>query len=180
MQLIKRPFALLSLLFLSSVVLADFPIVDDDAEGRNLRLAWNIDMDGGVDGDEWNGFEVGFGTEVYPLDQMIVTYSYENRADEENHQFLIGIEEYYPVSEQIKPYGVVGLGYRRNDPGTPTGTRGDGWFAKIGAGLIFELSSTLSVYGELAYLASDDQLWQDGVDYASHNVTALLGVRFSY
>ena len=178
MQLFTRPLAFLSLLLFSSTLLADFPIVDDDAEGRNIRLAWNIDMDGGVDGDEASGFEVGFGTEVYPLDQMIVTYTYENRASEENHQFMIGIEEYYPITEQIKPYGVAGFGYRRIDPSATT--RGDGWFGKLGAGVIVEMTSSFSLYGELAYLVGEDQLWRDGADYASHNVSALLGVRFSY
>lgn len=175
-----RVIALFSLLLFASTAQADLPIVDDDGEGKNIRFAWNIDMDGGVSGDEYNGFEIGFGSIVYPLDQMVATYSYENRADEQNHQFLIGIEEYYPVTEQLKPYGIVGLGYRRNDPSTPSGTRGDGWFVKIGAGIILEMTETFSLYGELAYFGSDDQLWQDGVDYASHNVSALLGVRFSY
>jgi hypothetical protein len=167
----------LSLLF---PVHADLPVVDDDPVFPNLRFAWNLDLDGGVDGDEWNGFEVAYGSQVYPLDQMLVSYAHANRGNNASHDVMLAFEEYYALSPSLVPYGIAGIGFRFVDhaEGEPGDSRG--WFAKVGGGLILKTSESFSVFGEIAYHGSDRDLWKDSGDADSQNWVGLLGVRLHY
>ena len=179
MKFVPTSLLVLAGLFITQIH-AELPVVNSDAEGRNLRLAWNLDADGGVNGDEWNGFEVAFGAEVYPLDQMLISYAHANRDSNASHDIMLAIEEYYPLSETVVPYGIAGFGYRfidlaEGEPGDSTG-----WFAKVGGGLMVHVSEPFSLFGELTYHASDRDIWQDDDDADSQNVVALLGVRYHY
>jgi len=159
---------------------AQMPVANTDPVNPNIRVAWNLDADGGVDGDEWRGFEVAMGSEVYPLDQMLVSYAHANRASNASHDVMMAIEDFFPVSETVVPYGIAGIGFRFID--YAEGEVGDsrGWFAKVGAGLMVHVSEPFSVFGELSYHVSDRDLWQDDDDADSQNVVALLGVRYHY
>lgn len=173
--------SLIALAFLSPFSLrAELPVVDDSPEAPNLRLAWKLDADGGVSGDEWNGFEVAYGSKVYPLDQMLISYSFASRDNTDSHDIVLALEEYYPLSKNIVPYGIAGVGIRFID--IPDEESGDtrGWFGKLGAGLMVRGTDHFSLFGELSYHVGDRELWQDDDGADSQNVVALLGVRYHY
>jgi hypothetical protein len=174
-------FTLLALAFTSLQIQAQLPVSNNlDPIEPNFRLALNVDADGGVDGDELNGFEIAHASKIYPLDQMVISYAHANRSNNASHDVMIAIEDHFPLSETIVPYGIAGLGYRWIDHAAGEPGDSTGWVGKIGLGVIVKTSDTLSVYAELAYHASDRDLWADSEDADSQNVVALVGVRFFY
>lgn len=150
-------------------------------EGENVRLAWAIDVDGGTNGDDFSGVEVAYASEIYPLDQMGISFAYANPDGTSMHTVMLFLEEFYPITASFKFYGVAGLGYMWTD--FAAGVDGDstGWVGKIGGGAILDLTESFDLYAELAYLASDRDLWLDGENAVdSENWGALLGFRFKY
>lgn len=151
-------------------------------EGQNVRLAWAIDADGGTNGDDFSGFEVAYASKIYPLDQMGISYAYNNPDGSLMHTFMLFIEEFYPITAGFKFYGVAGIGYMQTDFANGF-NNGDstGWVGKLGAGGVYDLNESFDLYAEFAYLASDRNLWLDGDNAtASENWSALLGFRFKY
>ncbi|MGA0368803.1 MAG: hypothetical protein ACO3N7_05070 [Kiritimatiellia bacterium] len=149
--------------------------------GENVRLAWAIDADGGVNGDEFKGFEVAYASEIYPLDQMLISFTNSNPEGNSQQTVMLAVEEYYPIAESFKFYGVAGLGYMWTDFSAESGGDSTGWVGKIGGGGILTLSEALDLYAEIAYYGSDRNLWLDGPNAVdSQNWGALLGLRFKY
>lgn len=146
----------------------------------NIRVALDADANGGTNGDDFSGFEVGYASEIYPLDQMVISYGYGNPDDNAYHRILYSLEEFYPLTETFKLYGVAGLGYMWTDFSDSYGDS-NGWYGKIGGGAIMTLNDSFDLYAELAYLASNHDIWMDGDNGAtSENWNALLGFRFKY
>ncbi|MDF3128701.1 hypothetical protein P0Y35_05785 [Kiritimatiellaeota bacterium B1221] len=177
-------FRTLSLLFLITPPLltrAQNVFENHPPVGQNVRLAWAIDADDGVDDGQYSGFEFAYASQIYPLDQMIISYSFASPNDSSKHAVGLSLEEFYPLAENFKLYGVAGFGYMWTD--FAEGEIGDstGWFGKFGGGAIFVLNDAFDLYAELAYFASDRDLWYDGDNaVASTNLNALLGFRFKY
>lgn len=150
-------------------------------EGENVRLAWAIDADGGTNGDDFSGFEVAYASEMYPLDQMGISYAYANPDGSAMHTLMLFLEEFYPITESFKFYGVAGVGYMWTDYANGVSGDSTGWVGKLGAGMVYDLTDAFDLYAELAYLASDRDLWLDGDNAVdSENWNALLGFRFKY
>lgn len=177
MQFLSRLTTLVFLAGATSTLRAQ-PLYTDRPRDQNVRLAWQIDADGGVDGDEWAGFELAYAAKVYPLDQMILSYGQKNPDGVESHSVMLSIEELYPLSESVVPYGVAGLGYMWSDFDGTAGNE-NGWYGKVGGGLLINLCEAAGVYGEISYQGGAD-LWLDDDGTVSHNWVALLGVRFKY
>jgi hypothetical protein len=156
-------------------------LIHDDPEDENVRLAWSLDADGGVDNGRYEGFEVAYASKIYPLDQMVISYGYSHPDGNSMHSVLLSVEEYYPVAETFKLYGVAGLGYLWTD--FASGVSGDstGWFGKLGVGGVLDLNDSFDLYAEISFQASDRDLWLDGSNAVdSTNANALLGFRFKY
>lgn len=153
----------------------------DNPDGENVRFAWAIDANDGVEDGQFEGFEVAYASKIYPLDQMVISYGYSNPDNNAMHSVLLAIEEYYPIAEVFKLYGVAGVGYIwKENPTSGSGNR-DGFLLKIGLGGIYELNDAFDIYAELAYLGSDSHIWQDGPnEISTGNVKALIGFRFKY
>jgi opacity protein-like surface antigen len=150
-------------------------------KGENVRLAFAIDADGGVNGDEWKGIEVAYASKIYPLDQLLISYAHHDRDGNFKDTVMVAIEEYYPLTELLSPYGVAGIGYMWSDLKDGVSADKNSVFGKLGAGLVFKFNHSVHLYGEFAYVASDKNLWLDGRDSAkSNNWQALLGFRFNY
>ena len=148
---------------------------------QNVRLAWALDADDGVDNGEFSGFEFAYASKIYPLDQMIISYSFASPNDSSMHSVGLSIEEFYPLAEAFKLYGVAGFGYMWTDFAASEVGDSTGWFGKLGGGAIYVLNDSFDLYAELAYYASDRDLWYNGANAAaSTNLNALLGFRFKY
>lgn len=179
MKLLKRTALLL--LTTPFILNAQSLLEQHSPEGQNVRLAWAVDADGGVDDGEYEGFEVAYASEIYPLDQMVISYGYSNPDGNSMHSVLLSVEEFYPIANKFKLYGVAGFGYIWTDYAAGVSGDSTGWFGKIGLGGIFELNDRFDLYAEIAYLASDRDLWLDGSDAVdSTNANALLGFRLKY
>jgi len=148
-------------------------------DAQNVRVSWLGDLDGGTD-DEWAGFQFAYASEIYPLDQMVISYSHTSPDGAAHHGVMLAVEEEYPISEHIVPYGVAGIGYMWTD--FDEGVVGDstGWYGKIGGGLLVKLCEAAGVYAEVTYQASDRDLWLDDDEADSQNIVGMLGVRFYY
>jgi hypothetical protein len=159
------------------------PIIRDElqAQGQNVRAGILYDVDGDVEGDDYNGFTLAYASKVYPLDQMVISYSHMNPNQSTMRQVLLAVEEYWPVTESISPYGSVGGGYIWIDYDGANAGDTQGWFGKLGLGLLFKTGTRFDVYAELAYQVSDEDLWLDGTVAAkSNNTQAIVGVRMNY
>jgi len=149
--------------------------------GQNVRLAWAIDADGGTDGDEFKGVEATYASEIYPLDQMLISYKYSKPNGSYQQTVLFGLEEFYPIAVSFKFYGVAGVGYMWTDFGDDISGDSSGWVGKLGAGGIYDLSESFDLYAEIAFYGSTQDLWLDGDNSTdSQNWGALLGFRFKY
>src|SRR5690606_40801519 len=67
--------------------------------GQNIRLAWAVDADDGVDDDRYSGFEFAYASEIFPLDQLIISYSFAGPNGSSKHAVGLSIEEFYPLAE---------------------------------------------------------------------------------
>lgn len=178
---LTRIFPLFSMLMLAGLVNAQTVFEEHPPIGQNVRLAWAIDADDGVDSGRYSGFEVAYASEIYPLDQIVVSYTFASPNESSKHAVGFSLEEFYPLAETFKLYGIAGFGYMWTD--FAEGEIGDptGWFGKVGGGAILVLTESFDLYAELAYFASDRNLWYDGDNaVASTNLNALLGFRFKY
>ncbi|WFB35053.1 hypothetical protein P3T73_12870 [Kiritimatiellota bacterium B12222] len=175
-------FLLLTSLFALPFITHAQPLLEQhDPVGQNVRVAWAIDSNGGVGNDSFNGIEVAYASKIFPLDQMLISYTHTWPQDASTDRVLIGIEEFYPLCEVFKLYGVAGVGYMWTDMDDGQGSdNATGWVGKIGGGFIYDLNKSFDLYAEMAYLASDRNLWMDGNDITSSNWEALLGFRFKY
>ncbi|MEX2607851.1 MAG: hypothetical protein WD708_10940 [Kiritimatiellia bacterium] len=171
----------LLLIVLSPLIHAQ-PLLDHhNPKGQNVRLAWSLDADGGVDGDEWKGFEAAYASEIYPLDQLIVSFAHHNYDDNTSNSLLFSIEEFYPLSETLVPYGVAGIGYMWTDFAAGSAGQDDGMLLKLGTGLLVKLCEAFHLYGEISFNVSDRDIWLDGDNgAAAQNWQGLLGFRFNY
>ena len=172
----------LSLICLSAFALRAQHLITDGPKGENIRLAWLYDHDGGgTDGDSLGGFEAGYGSVIYPLQQLLVSYSHMSVSGYEYNAFMLSIEQYFPLSETVVPYGIAGFGFGWTDLKDGDGS-GDqqGLVGKIGAGLMVKVCSVGSVYAEVSYLLSNKDLWQDEGDMDAQNLLGALGVRFMF
>ncbi len=171
----------LLLILLSSLAHAQPLLEDHDPTNQNVRFAWSLDADGGVDGDEWKAFEVAYASEIYPLDQFIVSFAHYNYDDKQANSLLFSIEEHYPLSERLVPYGVAGIGYIWNDTSGNASVANHGILLKLGTGLLYKLCESFHLYAEIAFLTSDRDLWlDDDTTTTSQNWQGLLGFRFNY
>lgn len=177
---LKRIPALL-LIALSPLIHAQ-PLLDHhNPRGQNVRLAWSVDLDGGVDGDEWKGFEVAYASEIYPLDQLVVSFAHHNYERQNSNSLLFSIEEFYHISQTLVPYGVAGIGYKWTDFAAGAGGQKDGMLFKIGTGLLLKLCEPFHLYAEVSYNISDRYIWLNGSDgVTAQNWQGLLGFRFNY
>lgn len=171
----------LFLILVGSLVHAQ-PLLDHhDPSHQNVRLAWAPDADGGVDGDDWKAFEVAYASAIYPLDQLIISYAHHNYDQKHANSLLLSIEEHFPLSERMVPYGVAGIGYMWTNFADEVPGSDDGLLLKIGTGLLFKLSEPFHLFAEIAYLTSDRDIWLDGRNATtSQNWQGLLGFRFNY
>ena len=176
----KRFSLVCAALLISLVIPGQELLSHHKPKDQNVRLAWSIDTNGGVGNDWGNGFEAAYAQRIYPLDQLIVSYSYHNPMDLNIHTVMFSIEELYPISETVVPYGVAGAGYRWSDRRHES-IRNDGLVLKLGAGMRFSLTESWDLYGEFAYQLSDKHLFPKGRDDSnSFNWQSLIGFRFNY
>lgn len=172
---------LFALLCASAFALRAQPLITDTPKGENIRLAWLFDHDGDEGSALYGGFEVGYGSVIYPLQQLLVSYSHMSVTGYEYNSVMISIEQYFPISEQIVPYGIAGFGFGWSDLKDDGGS-GDkeSIVGKIGAGLLLKLCSASAVYAEVTYLLSDEELWQDDDAMDAQNLLFSLGVRLHF
>lgn len=171
----------LLLITLSSLTRAQNLLDHHDPKGENVRLAWSLDADGGVDGDEWKGFEAAYASKIYPLDQLIVSFAHHNYDSNTSNSLLFSIEEFYPLSETLVPYGVAGMGYMWTDFAADSAGQDDGLLLKLGTGLLLKVCEPFHLYAEISFNVSDRDIWLDGDHGAtSQNWQGLLGFRFNY
>jgi len=150
-------------------------------ENQNVRVGYVHDIDGDVTGDDYHGFTVAYASKVYPLDQMVISYTHLNPYQSTMRQVLLSIEEYWPVTERLSPYGSAGAGYLWTDYDAGVKGESHGWFGKLGFGLLYKTGTRFDLYAELAYQVSGEDLWLDGRTASkSNNTQAILGVRMNY
>lgn len=150
---------------------------------QNVRAGAVIDVNGDVDGDDYDGFTLAYAVETYrhPTDQMVISYTHLNPHQSTMRQVLFSVEEYWPIAENLSPYGSAGAGYLWIDYDEGLSGESSGWFGKLGLGILYEASSRFDLYAEIAYQVSNDDLWVDGrTATKSNNTQAILGVRMKY
>lgn len=179
---IPRFFTLLAALVLAPSLFAERqPLITHFPEGENVRVAYVYDLDRNVDGDDYHGFTVTYASKIYPLDQMLVSYTRLAPENATMQQVMFSIEEYYQVSDSIIPYGAAGAGYAWIDYDRGAFGVDDGWVAKLAGGLLFKTGTRFDLYAELSYQFSSSDLWLDGsVASRNNNTQAVVGVRMNY
>ena len=152
-----------------------------DPINQNIRAAAVFDFDADVVGDDYNGFTVGYASAIYPIDQMVISYTHLNPEQSTMMQVQLSLEEYWPITDIIMPYGTAGAGYLWTDYDEQfIGGDTAGWFGSLGVGLLFRLVGGFDLYGEFVYQVSQDDLWIDGMDTSKSNNTSLvLGFRYT-
>lgn len=150
-------------------------------QDQNVRASLVYDVNGDVNGDDYHGFSITYASKIYPLDQMTLTYTHLNPEQSTMSQVMLGIEEYWPITDTISPYGSAGGGYIWIDYDEGITGESQGWFGKLGLGILFKTGTRFDIYAEVAYQVSDDDLWVDGTSATKANNThAILGVRMNY
>lgn len=168
----------------SLLTLSAQPLITEDMmpQGENIRAGIVFDLDRSItNGDDYHGFTVAYASEIYPLDQMVISYTHLIPEDSTMRQVLLTIEEYYPINDKVSPYGAVGGGYIWTDYDSSFTAASHGWFGKLGAGVLVELNDRYDFFAELAYTVSTEDLWLEGTNgVTSNNTQLLLGVRMNY
>jgi hypothetical protein len=171
-------------LFTTSLTLVTAqPLVRDihQAQEENVRFALMYDVDADVVGDDYHGFMISYASKIYPLDQMVVSFAHQNPEHSTMLQVSIGIEEFWPISENLIPYGTASGGYIHTDYDEDLFGDQAGWFGSLGVGLLFKTGTAFDFYGELVYQVSLDDLWIDGMTASKNNNTYFnAGVRLKF
>jgi hypothetical protein len=151
-------------------------------QGENIRAGVVYDIERSIrGGDDYHGFTVSYASEIYPLDQMVATYTHLVPEQSTMQQLMLSIEEYWPLTETLTSYGAAGGGYIWTDTDTSVPITSHGWFGKLGAGILYHLSPTYDLFAELAYQVSNEDLWRDGATgVKSNNSQLIFGVRMNY
>jgi len=151
------------------------------AQNQNIRFGLVHDLDGAVNGDDYNGFTIAYAAKGIGTDQLVLSYSQLDPENATSSMIQFSVEEYYAFSPTLFPYAIAGLGFLTSDDDVSTNGEEDGFFGKIGFGLLFKTDSSFDVYLEASHLASNDDLWADGTEGVKDNHQQLiLGVRVKY
>lgn len=174
----KKLVKMFALMMISSMAMAQHGLVDQTPVDRNLRFGVVYDNEATPSGGSATGFEIGYGQEILPLDQMALTFSHVSKGPVEHNSVVLTFEEHYKLAAQLKLYGTSGIGYMSTD--IDNASSREGIFAKLGLGLLLETCSRSALYAEVSYLFGARDLWMDGKSLDDHNLLVSAGLRWKY
>jgi hypothetical protein len=155
----------------------DYPVIEDKAVNA-IRVAGVMDPKADHEDDPILGFEVGVGSNDYPIDEMILAYGHLE-ADDINHSYVVfALEERWDIYKNIRPYGTAGVGYLWTDD--KSGYDADGIYGKLGAGILIAIAPKIRAYAEVEWQYSSADLWLEDGQFTNSNMLGVAGLRFYY
>ena len=158
-----------------------------DEGTRSIRTEYVWDDDAGT--EDAHGFEIGFGSALYELDDVSVLLTYLENSDVERQFLALSMEENWPIralEAPLVPFVGVAAGYTWTDidnsavPGG--GEDEEGGFTvrlELGVKYVFCQWFALSGSGRYSYCTSDI-FPDDDLDVNHTNWDFAIGARFYY
>ena len=155
------------------------PLIVDPPQHRNVRGTVILDPEAKRNGDPVLGFLVGFSQQIYPIDQMVISFGHLSSSDFEQNYVLLSFEEHFPISETVAPYGSTGFGFMWTDDKRGDADR-EGLFGQIAAGIIVQTSRHWAFFGEVNYMIGTSRMWLDHDKLVNRNLQFQAGFRYSF
>ena len=154
-------------------------------DSQTVRLDYIFDDDLGP--DDGSGFEIGFGTAVYELDDLAVAYTYIDADDVEHQQLVLSAQEYFPIRQiPIIPFVGVAAGYGWTDVSSnvdgPVDFDRGSFVLRLEGGAAIKLCDWFSLFASARLNFAATDIFPDGslTDLEDTNWNFAFGGRFYY
>jgi len=152
---------------------------------QTVRLDYVFDDDLGT--DDGNGFEIGFGTAVYELDDLAVAYNYIDADDVEHQQLVLSAQEYFPIRQfPIIPFAGAAIGYGWTDISStvdgPVDFDRGALVLRLEGGAAIKLCDRFSLFASARFNFASKDIFPDSslTDLEDTNWNFAFGGRFYY
>jgi hypothetical protein len=148
------------------------------------KLALRVDaiLDTDTTDDPTWGIQLGFGTALFPMDEVGLMVGYREDDDQTLKDASLYIEEHYRTGTPIYPFAGVAVGFAWYDPEAVGAEEEESWFLRLSAGVKIALADwvAVSVAAQYSIALNDDIFLDDDGQLDDTNLEFVAGLRFYY
>jgi len=166
----------LSMVMMTAAASAEFLLKDS----QSVRLDYVFDDDLGP--DDGHGFEIGFGTAVFELDDLAIAYTYIDADAVDHQQLVLSAHEYYPIRDfPVVPFVGAAIGYGWTDI-SGTESDPDALVMRLEGGAAIRLCDYFSLFASARFNYATSDIFPDDslTNLRDTNWNFAFGARFYY